>query len=170
MTYQEKKCIVLGVLTLTTSLLYYFLFKDTFIVPNLSQAEAFRSWASFILILIPIQIVLTIVVTIFFNIVANIGANIGANIENSINNNGQPVEPVEPVEVNYEIVDELVKQVDMKASMVSYAVFGISFFAGLLSQVFLMPAEIMFTIFFFGIVLSSLANESAKLFYFRRGF
>ena len=139
MTYQERKSIMLAIATITVSIIYYTVFKEKFISPNLEQAELLKQWAKFIIIFIPVQIVVNIIVTII--------SYIATNISDSIKQGGAPVEN------DYEIVDELDKQVDLKSLQVSTSVFALSVLGGIATLIFYAPISTMFNMFFFGIVL-----------------
>ena len=155
MTYQEKQPIVLALSTISISFIYYFIVKNNYFQPDLSQVELFRQWALFILVLIPVQIVTTIVATILFYI---------------LNNIFDSVKKGEIVENEYEVTDELDKQVGLKSSLISSAVFTFSVFIGLATLVFKMPITTMFNVLFFGIVATGIVLEMSKLYYYRRGF
>ncbi len=74
------------------------------------------------------------------------------------------------VENEYEVEDELDKQVRLKSSLISSAVFTLSVFVGLVALVFKMPITTMFNVLFFGIVATGVVLEMSKLYYYKRGF
>lgn len=156
MTYQERKTIVSAIAIILVSLIYYFIVKESFLKPGLSQVEIFKQWALFIIIFIPIQIVVKIVVIIISNIITNVSES----IKNGCN----------PLENDYETEDELDKQVDLKSSLIGTYVFALFIFGGLTTLIFMLPITIMFNVFFFGIVATGVVSEIAKIYYYRKGF
>lgn len=155
MTYQEKKSILALFIIIGLSAVYYFVIGDMFFKDDLTDVELYRQWAKFILIFIPVQVVATILTGILSSIIMN--------ISESVKNGGKPVAK------DYEIEDEFIKQVNLKATYTSVTVFSVFVLLGLATLIFELSIIVMFTMIFIGLVLSSITMEILKLYYYKRG-
>lgn len=147
MTYQEKRSIGLLISNLTVPAVYYSNVYRKFQSGEFSDLGDTRMWASIILIAIPIYIAANILMMILVNIVHTAATR----------------------EEHKDIVDEMDKIIELKATRNFYHCFMIGFLLALGSQYMRMGIHSMFIIFIVTIVVASLINEISQLYYYRRG-
>lgn len=147
MTFQEKKSIVSlfsAILIFASYCLYMYL---RYPEAGLEQAELFRYWGSFVLILTLVSIIAHIIISIIFSIIFRITTN--------------------EKEPSFE--DELDKLINLKAHRNSFFVFIIGFLLAMISLVMEQPPQVMFmSLIVFGFI-SEVTGAATKLYHYRKG-
>ncbi len=147
MTYQEKKSVVSlfsAVLIFGAFCLYMY---PRFPEWGLEEAETFRFWGSFVLVLTLISIVAHIVISIIFNILFRITTG--------------------EKEPSFE--DELDKLIALKANRNSFAVFILGFLLAMGSLVIAQPSQAMFIILVASGFIADVTGSVTKLYHYRKG-
>lgn len=147
MTFQEKKSIVSlfsAILIFAAYCLYMYL---RYPAEGLEQAELFRYWGSFVLILTLVSIIAHIIISIIFNIIYRITTH--------------------EKEPSFE--DELDKLINLKAHRNSFFVFIIGFLLAMGSLVMEQPSQVMFMMLIAFGFISEVTGAATKLYHYRKG-
>lgn len=147
MSYQEKKSIVSLISTLLIFGFYCMYVFQKHPVGSLDQADTFRYWGSFILILIPVTIAAKIIISIVFNIIHRIATN----------------------EAEPSFADELDKLIELKATRNSHYVFTFGFLLAMGSLVMDMQPTVMFIILIGSGLVSEIVGVITQLYHHRKG-
>lgn len=147
MSYQEKKNIVslIGTILIFGSYCLYMFQRHQ--EASLDQADVFRFWGLFILILIPVSIVAKIIIQIAFNILYRITTN----------------------EAEPSFSDELDKLIELKATRNSHYVFMLGVVLSMGSLVMDMPYSAMFIIIILSGFISEVIGYISQLYLYRKG-
>lgn len=147
MSYQEKKSIVSLISTLLIFGFYCMYVFQKYPAGSLDQADTFRFWGSFILILIPVTITAKIIISIVFNIIHRIATN----------------------EAEPSFADELDKLIELKATRNSHYVFTFGFLLAMGSLVMDMQPTVMFIILIGSGLVSEIVGVITQLYHHRKG-
>jgi hypothetical protein len=147
MNFQEKRSIGLLISNTAVSAIYYLIVYNKFQAGELGNLGDTRMWAAIILLSIPIYIAANIIMMILVNIVHS----------------------VETREEHKDIMDEMDKLIELKATRNFYHTFMIGFLLALGSQYLRMEIHVMFIILISTLVIAGIINELSQLFYYRKG-
>jgi len=148
MSSKEKETII----TLISSILilgFYSLYVyQNYLIENWELINDFKFWGTTFLIMIPVAIVAQIIIHIIFAIINKIVTNEDLD----------------------EISDERDKLIELKAIRISHWIFTGGFLAAMSTQAMGMEPWAMFVTLIFSGFLSAIVSESAKIYFYRRGF
>lgn len=147
MSYQEKKNIVSLIGTILIFGFYCLYMYQRHQEGSLDQADTYRYWGSFILILIPVSIAAKIIIQIAFNILYRITTN----------------------EEEPSFSDELDKLIELKATRNSHYVFMLGVVLSMGSLVMDMPHSVMFIIIILSGFMSEVIGYISQLYLYRKG-
>ena len=147
MTFQEKKSLGLLISNVSVSAIYYLIVYNKFQAGELGSLGDTRMWAAIILLSIPIYIAANILMMIMVNIIQAIATQ----------------------EEPKDIVDEMDKLIELKATRNFYHTFMVGFMLALGSQYLRMEIHVMFIILITTLVLAGIVNEISQLYFYRKG-
>lgn len=148
MASKEKETIV----TLISSILilgfYSWYVYQNYLVENWELINDFKFWGKTFLIMIPVAIVSQIIIHIIFAIINKVVTN----------------EDMDSVS------DERDKLIELKAIRISHWIFTGGFLGAMTTQAFGMEPWAMFVTLIASGFISAVASESAKIYFYRKGF
>ena len=147
MTFQEKKSLGLLISNVAVSAIYYLIVYNKFQAGELGSLGDTRMWAAIILLSIPIYIAANILMMIMVNIIQAIATQ----------------------EEPKDIVDEMDKLIELKATRNFYHTFMVGFMLALGSQYLRMEIHVMFIILITTLVIAGIVNEISQLYFYRKG-
>lgn len=147
MTFQEKRSLGLLISNVSVSAIYYLIVYNKFQAGELGSLGDTRMWAAIILLSIPIYIAANILMMIMVNIIQAIATQ----------------------EEPKDIVDEMDKLIELKATRNFYHTFMVGFMLALGSQYLRMEIHVMFIILITTLVLAGIVNEISQLYFYRKG-
>ncbi|MBF9016343.1 MULTISPECIES: hypothetical protein [unclassified Oceanispirochaeta] len=147
MTFQEKRSLGLLISNVAVSAIYYLIVYNKFQAGELGSLGDTRMWAAIILLSIPIYIAANILMMIMVNIIQAIATQ----------------------EEPKDIVDEMDKLIELKATRNFYHTFMVGFMLALGSQYLRMEIHVMFIILITTLVLAGIVNEISQLYFYRKG-
>lgn len=147
MNFQEKRSIGLLISNIAVPAVYYLNVYNKFQAGELGSLGDTRMWAAIILLSIPIYIIANIIMMILINIVHTAATR----------------------EEYKDIIDEMDKLIELKATRNFYHTFMIGFLLALGSQYLRMGIHVMFITFIATIIIAGIINELSQLFYYKRG-
>lgn len=147
MSFQERKTLMYVFSTFLIFGLYCLYVVQNEPFGMLDQAEPFRFWGMFVVILIPVTMVAKIVLHIVFSIMDRMVT--------------QEAEP--------SFADELDKLIELKATRVSHLTFTLGFVLAMATAAMGMSMNMMFIILIGAGFLSEVTGQLSQLYYYRRG-
>jgi TctA family transporter len=148
MSTKEKQILVSIITSIAILCIYSLYIYNNYISGNPQVLNDFRFWGKSFLIFIPVAIAAQIVIHILFAIANKILTN----------------------EDMKDITDERDKLVDLKAIRISHWLFTLGFFLAMGSQAIGMQPWVMFITLILSGFISAIISESAKIWYYRKGF
>ncbi len=165
MSYGEKK-------TITTMLVALLIFI-AYCIYAFGQwqsgaigANDLVAWARVMLKFIGANIILMIIVQIVFHV----GMAVSVSVKEAVRQGGEVDSNELDRTINAEIVeDEMDKLISLKSHTIGYVIIGIGFVIGLITLAVAMPAAVMINTLFIAFSLSTLAEGTVALVYYRKG-
>lgn len=148
MSTKEKQILVSIITSIAILCIYSLYIYNNYISGNPQVLNDFRFWGKSFLIFIPVAIAAQIVIHILFAIANKILTN----------------------EDMKDITDERDKLIDLKAIRISHWLFTLGFFLAMGSQAIGMQPWVMFITLILSGFISAIISESAKIWYYRKGF
>lgn len=147
MDIKEKRILISLIGSVLILGFYAYFVYSRYIAGNPDILNDFRFWGKSFLILIPVAIVIQIVIQIVFAIYVHATSR----------------EEIDPVE------DERDKLIELKAIKISHYLFIVGFMLAMVSLALGFKPWIMFVVLISSGFIASIANEIARLYFYRRG-
>jgi hypothetical protein len=148
MSTKEKQSIVTLISTVLILGFYALYVYQNYLKTDWALINDFKFWGTTFLIMIPVMIVAQIIIHIIFAIVNKIVTN----------------------EDMDDLSDERDKLIDLKAIRISHWIFSAGFLSAMSTQAMGMEPWVMFVTLITSGFLSGIVSESAKIYFYRRGF
>ena len=148
MDHKEKQIILSIIISILVFGCYSLYVYYKYMAGNMEIINDFKFWGKSFLILIPVAILAQIIIYIVFAI-----------INKMVTNEDIPT-----------LSDERDKLIDLKAIRISHWMFTFGFLLAMGSQAMGMQPYVMFIVLIFSGFASSILAETAKLYFYRKGF
>ncbi len=147
--YQKEKQILVSMITMILILGSYSLYVYyKYLAGNSDVLNDFKFWGKAYLILIPVSIAAQIIIHIIFFAINKIVTN----------------------ECPPDITDERDKLIELKAIRIAHWTFIVGFILSMGSQAMGMQPWVMFVTLIYAGFIAAIASESAKIYFYRKGF
>lgn len=161
MSYPQKRTLV-TIFAMTLIYAAYWIYASS----NLQIGDPLNNWAITMLIFGGVTVIAMVIVQILFHIFLSVGIAVRETVMDP-NVDGDKIS--QSVKREF-IEDERDRMLALKSSQVGSSIYGIGFFAGLISLVFYAPPALMLNIVFAAGFLGSVIEGVVNLIYYRRGF